>query len=84
MDYTIAFQEMKEMHGIYVLLIPTDTYMQPVTEMLYFTIAVILISMIAAAVLISLFVRKVTKPLNHLRSTMKKVREGGLQSLARH
>ncbi|MEH7883738.1 methyl-accepting chemotaxis protein [Bacillus sp. JJ1609] len=79
-DYTVAFQEMKEINGIYVLLIPTHTYMQPVTEMLYFTIAVILISMIVAAVLISLFVRKVTKPLNHLRSTMKKVREGGLQS----
>lgn len=79
-DYTIAFKEMKEINGIYVLLIPTDSYMQSVTEMLYFTIAVILISMIVGAVLISLFVKKVTKPLNQLRSTMKKVREGRLQS----
>ncbi|MEH7442996.1 methyl-accepting chemotaxis protein [Bacillus sp. JJ1122] len=79
-DYTVAFQEMKEINGIYVLLIPTTSYMQPVTEMLYFTIAIIVVSMIVGAVLISLFVRKVTKPLNHLRSTMKKVREGCLQS----
>jgi methyl-accepting chemotaxis protein len=79
-DYTIAFQGMKEINGIYVLLIPTHTYMQPVTEMLYFTIAVIVISMMVGAILISLFVTKVTKPLNHLRITMKKVREGCLQS----
>lgn len=78
-DYTIAFQEMKEINGIYILLIPTDTYMQPVHSMLYFTLAVIAISMVAATVLISLFVRKITKPLNHLRSTMRKVREGSLQ-----
>jgi methyl-accepting chemotaxis protein len=78
-DYTIAFQEMKEINGIYVLLIPTDTYMQPVHSMLYFTIAVIVISMAAATVLISLFVRKITKPLNQLRGTMRTVREGSLQ-----
>jgi methyl-accepting chemotaxis protein len=78
-DYTVAFQEMKEINGIYILLIPTDTYMQPVHSMLYFTIAVIVISMVAATILISLFVRKITKPLNHLRSTMRKVREGSLQ-----
>lgn len=78
-DYTVAFQEMKEINGIYILLIPTDTYMQPVHSMLYFTLAVIAISMVAATVLISLFVRKITKPLNHLRSTMRKVREGSLQ-----
>jgi len=78
-DYTIAYQEMKEINGIYILLIPTDSYMQPVDSMLYFTIAVIAISMVAATVLISLFVRKITKPLNHLRSTMRQVREGSLQ-----
>lgn len=78
--YTIAFQEIKEINGIYVLLIPTDTYMQPVHSMLYFTIGVIVISMAAATILISLFVRKITKPLNHLRGTMRSVREGSLQN----
>jgi methyl-accepting chemotaxis protein len=79
-DYTVAFQEMKEINGIYVILIPTDTYMGPVNEMAYFTIAAIIISILAATLLISLFVKKITKPLNQLRNTMKKVREGHLHS----
>lgn len=79
-DYTVAFQEMREINGIYIILIPTSTYMGPVNEMAYFTIAVIVISVVAATILISLFVRKITQPLNLLRNTMKKVREGTLQS----
>lgn len=79
-DYTIAFNEMKEINGIYVIVIPTSTYMGPVNEMAYFTIVVILISLLASTILISLFVKKLTKPLNELRNTMKKVREGHLQS----
>jgi methyl-accepting chemotaxis protein len=78
-DYTVAFQEMKEINGIYCLVIPTSTYIGPVNEMAYFTIAVIVISIIAATILISLFVKKITQPLNQLRNTMKKVREGTLQ-----
>lgn len=78
-DHTIAFQEMKEINGIYVLLIPTDSYMQPVHSMLYFTIVVIVISMAVATVLLTLFVRKITKPLNQLRGTMRTAREGSLQ-----
>lgn len=79
-DYTVAFQEMKEINGIYVLLIPTKSYMGAVSEMAYFSVAAILISILAATGIISLFVRKITKPLNHLRNTMKEVRGGNLQS----
>lgn len=79
-DYTIAFNEMKEINGIYVIVIPTSTYMGPVNEMAYFTTIIILISLLAATILISLFVKKLTKPLNELRNTMKKVREGHLQN----
>nr|WP_226086570.1 methyl-accepting chemotaxis protein [Mesobacillus sp. S13] len=81
-DYTIAFNEMKEINGIYVIVIPTSTYMEPVNEMAFFTIIVILISLLASTILISLFVKKLTKPLNELRNTMKKVRDGHLQSAA--
>ncbi|WP_413466677.1 methyl-accepting chemotaxis protein [Mesobacillus subterraneus] len=81
-DYTIAFNEMKEINGIYVIVIPTSTYMEPVNEMAYFTIIVILISLLASTILISLFVKKLTKPLNELKNTMKKVRDGHLQSAA--
>jgi methyl-accepting chemotaxis protein len=79
-DYTIAFNEMKEINGIYVIVIPTSTYMGPVNEMAYLTIIVILISLFIATIMISLFVKKLTKPLNELRNTMKKVRDGHLQS----
>jgi methyl-accepting chemotaxis protein len=79
-DYTIAFNEMKEINGIYVIVIPTSTYMGAVNEMAFFTIIVIIISLLAATILISLFVKKLTKPLNELRNTMKKVRDGHLQS----
>ncbi|MBT2692715.1 methyl-accepting chemotaxis protein [Bacillus sp. ISL-55] len=79
-DYTIAFNEMKEINGIYVIVIPTSTYMGPVNEMAFFTIVIILISLIASTIMISLFVKKLTQPLNELRNTMKKVRDGHLQS----
>ena len=79
-DYTIAFNELNEINGIYVIVIPTSTYMGPVNEMAYFTIAVIFISLLAATIMISLFVKKLTKPLNELRNTMKKVRDGHLQN----
>lgn len=78
-DYTIAFQKMKEIDGIYIILIPTSTYMGPVNEMAYFTLAVIAISVVTATVLITMFVRKITRPLNQLKDTMRQVRDGQLQ-----
>ena len=53
-DFTVAFQEMKEVNGIYVILIPSNTYMGAVNGMAFFTLAVILLSVLAATVLISL------------------------------
>lgn len=82
MDYTISFQEMKEINGTYVLLIPTESYMAPVTQMASFTGIVMLLSLIAAILITVLFVRTLTKPLNQLRGNMKEVREGNLQEAA--
>ncbi|WP_394138856.1 methyl-accepting chemotaxis protein [Cytobacillus oceanisediminis] len=79
-EYTVAFQEMEEIAGIYVLLIPTKSYMGDVRAIGYFIMIAIAVSLIAATVIISLFVRKITKPLNQLRNTMKEVRDGNLQS----
>ena len=81
-DYTISFQEMKEINGIYVLFIPTASYMAPVTQMAYFTGIVMLISLAAAIFITVLFVRTLTKPLNQLRDNMREVREGNLQETA--
>ncbi|NEU29750.1 methyl-accepting chemotaxis protein [bacterium LRH843] len=75
-NYTISFQEMNEINGIYVLLVPTNSYMDPVNQMAYFTLAVILASILISTIIIMLFVRTLTKPLNVLRNTMSAVRKG--------
>ncbi|KON86011.1 chemotaxis protein [Sporosarcina globispora] len=79
-DYTAAFQEMEEIGGSYIVLIPAKTYMGDVHAIGYFMIAAIVISLLAAAAIISTFVRKITKPLNLLRNTMREVRGGNLQN----
>lgn len=78
-DYTISFQEMDEINGTYVLLVPTSSFIGPVMNMGYFTIASIIASIIISTIIIIIFVRTLTKPINLLRNTMKKVREGNLQ-----
>ncbi|KHF40132.1 chemotaxis protein [Halalkalibacter okhensis] len=77
-EFTISFQEMKEVDGVYVLLVSTDSYMGPVQEMAYFTMVIIAISIVLSTIGIMLFVRTLTNPLTILRRTMKDVREGQL------
>ncbi len=77
-DYTITFQEMKEISGTFGLIIPTNSYMNPVNQMAYFTFIVIIISILITTLVTVLFVRTLTKPINQLRNTMRKVREGHL------
>ena len=76
--YTLTVQEIEVMDGIYVLLVPTNTYMDPVNQMAYFTIIIMVISIVIATIIIALLVRSLTKPLVILRETMRKVREGNL------
>ncbi|MUK88295.1 HAMP domain-containing protein [Ornithinibacillus sp. L9] len=76
--YTITFREMEEIDGIYVLLVPTASYMGNVNQMAYFTIAVGLGSIVVSTIAIILFVRSFTKPITVLRETMRKVRNGEL------
>jgi methyl-accepting chemotaxis protein len=78
-DYTVSFQPMDIIDGIYVLLVPTDSYMGSITNMGYFTIAIIAASIIISIISIVFFVRTLTNPLQVLRNTMKKVRDGNLQ-----
>jgi methyl-accepting chemotaxis protein len=77
-DYTITFQEMKEISGTFGLIIPTKSYMNPVNQMANFTFIVIIISILITTLVTVLFVRTLTKPINQLRNTMRKVREGHL------
>ena len=78
-DYTVAFQEMEEINGTFVLLIPTNSYMISINEMAYYTLIVIAVSIIIATVFTSLLVRKVTSPLNQLKNSMRIVRDGNLE-----
>ena len=77
-NYTITFQEMKEIGGTFGLIIPTKSYMNPVNQMAYFTLIVIIISILITTIVTVLFVRTLTRPINQLRNTMREVREGNL------
>lgn len=78
-SYTVSYQQMDEIDGIYVLFVPTESFMGPVTNMGYVTAAVITASIIISTITVFIFVRTLTNPLNVLREKMKKVRKGDLQ-----
>ena len=78
-EYTITFQQMKEVNGMYALIVPTRSYLHPVHEMGRFTLLVILGSVLIFAVITILFVRSLTRPLSLLRETMKEGRDGNLK-----
>ncbi|WP_453991888.1 methyl-accepting chemotaxis protein [Bacillus nitroreducens] len=78
-QYTISFHEIKEIGGIYGILIPVKSYTGPIDQMAYITLLVMAISIIVMTVVIILLVRTIVKPLNALRNTMKEVRDGNLQ-----
>lgn len=77
-DYTMAFRPLRDMEGIYVLIVPTMTYMSEVngiaTFIMWLTVGLIIIS----TLIIILFVRSMTTPLTKLRHMMRHVREGKL------
>lgn len=79
-DYTLTIQEMEEIEGVYVLLVPTTSYMSGVKQMAYFTVGIVLLSILICTVVIYFFVRSLTNPLKELRETMRKVREGDLRN----
>lgn len=52
--------------------------MDPVNQMAYFTIIIMVMSIVIATIIIALLVRSLTKPLMVLHETMREVREGNL------
>ncbi|EKN68260.1 methyl-accepting chemotaxis protein [Schinkia azotoformans] len=77
-DYTISVQKINEINGNYVLVVPTNSYLGPVNQMHSFIIVLVIISLMICTILISLFVKSITKPLKELQETMREVREGNL------
>ncbi|WP_404468493.1 methyl-accepting chemotaxis protein [Sutcliffiella horikoshii] len=78
-EYTITYKEMKELDGIYGLIVPTKSYLSPVHDMGFFTLMVILGSVVLFTCITIIFVRTLTKPLSVLREAMKEGREGNLR-----
>ncbi|WP_404346893.1 methyl-accepting chemotaxis protein [Sutcliffiella horikoshii] len=78
-EYTITYKEMKELDGIYGLIVPTKSYLSPVHDMGFFTLMVILGSVVLFTCITIIFVRTLTKPLSVLREAMREGREGNLR-----
>jgi methyl-accepting chemotaxis protein len=79
-DYTLAYKEIQELKGIYVLIVPTDSYMSTIKQLERFTILTVVISALLSSIVIIALVRSLTKPLTMLRDVMKKVEQGDLRS----
>lgn len=77
--YTLSFKPIQELKGIFLLVVPTESYMSPIQQLAKNTIITVIISTIIMAIMIILAVRSVTKPLTILREKMKEIREGSLQ-----
>ncbi|XQY90721.1 methyl-accepting chemotaxis protein [Metabacillus sp. HB246100] len=77
-DYTMSFKEIQELKGIYLIAVPTDKYMEPITKLANFTWVVVLVSVILTTSILFLLVRSFTKPLSKLRDIMREVRNGDL------
>ncbi|MED4161333.1 methyl-accepting chemotaxis protein [Halalkalibacterium halodurans] len=75
-SYTISFQEMEAIDGIYLLAVPTDTYMHEINQMALYSLVIAVVSCLMASLLILLFVRSITKPLMALRTLMKRAQLG--------
>ncbi|WP_047980318.1 methyl-accepting chemotaxis protein [Ornithinibacillus contaminans] len=78
-EYTLSFQEVEGIDGIYVVLVPNASYMATINQMAYYIIGIILISISIATVVVLFFVRSITKPLGLLREKMKQIRTGDLR-----
>ncbi|WP_096224847.1 methyl-accepting chemotaxis protein [Geobacillus sp. FJAT-46040] len=79
-DYTLVYRNIQELKGIYVIAVPTSSYMTAVRQMAVFILAATLISACAASLVIIAFVRTVIAPIVSLQRAMKKVANGDLSS----
>lgn len=76
--YTISFQSVQELKGIYVIAIPQSQYLKEVNDMAKYIIIAVIISLSITSVIVILLVRNLTSPLLRLREVMKEARNGNL------
>ena len=77
-NYTIAFRDVFQLSGQFVIAIPQVRYLENIHEMAWYFGGVALICLILSALIAVLVVNKLTKPLEQIREIMKKVRDGNL------
>lgn len=76
--YTLSFKQIQELKGIFLLAVPTNSYMSPIHQLAQNTIWTVIISTAIMTCILLMVVRSVTKPLTILRSTMKEIRNGNI------
>ncbi|SFA95996.1 MULTISPECIES: methyl-accepting chemotaxis protein [unclassified Bacillus (in: firmicutes)] len=77
-EYTLAFQNVQELKGIFVIALPETLYMKDVTKLAIYIMIVAGIGLVITAILLLVLVRSLTIPLVRLTEIMKEVRTGKL------
>ncbi len=78
-DYTVAYKEIQELKGLYMLVVPTDSYIGTIKQLKQMTLITMAISAALSSLMIIVLVRNLTNPLTMLRDVMKKVEQGDLR-----
>ncbi len=78
-EYTLAFKQIQELNGIYVIAVETESYMQPIYELRNFIAVAVIASILLTAAVIVLVIRSITSPLSALSTVMKRVQKGDFQ-----
>ncbi|QGH33167.1 HAMP domain-containing protein [Gracilibacillus salitolerans] len=79
-DYTMIAEDLSDqIDGLYILAVPTQSYMRAVNDMAQTIIIVIIVSLVISVLIILFFVRSLTNPLTKLQNTMREARNGNLK-----
>ena len=76
--YTVAFQHIQELKGIYLLVIPQEEYLHNVNQLKNSLLLFSVLSIVIIAIVILLFVKTMVSPLLKLRENMRVARDGQL------
>ncbi|WP_157950943.1 methyl-accepting chemotaxis protein [Peribacillus acanthi] len=76
--YTLSFQSIQELKGIYIIAVPQEDYLSPIHQMSWFIFFVAIGSVLLVTLFILIMIHNLMKPLIQLRETMRIVRNGNL------
>lgn len=77
-NYTFAFQQIQELRGQFIIMLPQEKYLVTIHEMAWSIGGVALLCLIIAVLLAIIAINNLTKPLEQIREIMRKAREGNL------